>query len=588
MRPFIRFSLLAYLLMLFYLLICGFEHLGRTAALPFFYQALLLIIFAAILIFLWLSASLIIKIKSHLLQKHRKWLHLLEAVLVLCVLCVSAALRWRVIASLPMEPQSDFRTFYEIAQLLNSDTLITQGPGYCDYAAIFPHIMGYSTALAAVLRPFGNGVLTGQIFGLVLSLLSCVAAYRTARLIAGRVAGLTALALCAFFPSAILFGNMLSSETLFTCLMLLCIWLFTWLFVRVRAQVRHPWLYLLLYALLGMLLAAAAAVRPLSLVLTAAMLLCLLPVRLRLPAGVRKEQPVSLRALSRGWVRCAFLLAAYLLTSAILTTRVELAIDRKPAGLGAALGYNLMVGLNVESKGLWNETDSNYLYDALAESGNASDAQRACREVALQRLKAPAPQLLNLFAEKFSALWSNDDFGITWNHLFLAQQNQLTEGREALLNRLLPTGNFFYLSTVFLCLLGGLRLWRRESLPQAMLVLFLLGTAALHLFVEVQNRYHYHILPVLAVLSGCAVAGIVSEKKHLLQHQTQAGEMQALREATYAELTREIERVQQELREQRRNALQGVFDIGAAIREGHVRVTASQEYMEKGEEDAPD
>jgi len=48
----------------------------------------------------------------------------------------------------------------------------------------------------------------------------------------------------------------------------------------------------------------------------------------------------------------------------------------------------------------------------------------------------------------------------------------------------------------------------KTASPAHVLILLFIGTVALHMVLEFQNRYHYFILPVFMILSSMAIAGI--------------------------------------------------------------------------------
>ena len=55
----------------------------------------------------------------------------------------------------------------------------------------------------------------------------------------------------------------------------------------------------------------------------------------------------------------------------------------------------------------------------MESTGSAQEAQLACRDLAMERLKTDPRALINLFVHKFEVLWGNDDYGASWNILFM-------------------------------------------------------------------------------------------------------------------------------------------------------------------------
>ena len=117
----------------------------------------------------------------------------------------------------------------------------------------------------------------------------------------------------------------------------------------------------------------------------------------------------------------------------------------------------------MESEGGWNQEDADYLYAALDRTGNATQAHLACRDLAIQRLKGDPRSILNLFLHKYEVLWGNDDFGSTWNILFMDQQGTLTKQRQDFLYSSRDVGNLYYLY-LFLVLLMTILYYDMELL----------------------------------------------------------------------------------------------------------------------------
>ncbi len=587
-NPFHYFALSVYLFALLYILISGFGQLGEGTEYPYLYKGLLLAVLLGLWLFFNLAALLTVRLKIDEFFRRLAFTPVLEFILVVLVLGASAYLRFMVIAELPMTPESDYKTYYEIAQLYNNGTLTTEGIGYCDYVAMFPHVMGYALALAAVFNIFGTSILVGQIFNLVLAVVTVFVVYRTARLAAGRLAGIIALLVSAFWPSQILYGNFLASEYLFTFLLFVCVWLFTFIMKRFDGQTPYPGLCILLHILLGVLLAYAGSIRPMAILFLIVIYLCLIPNRLTLPVRPRNDQPVALRVIEKGWLRCVIITLAFLFASTVFSTRVSFAIDRELPGGSASFGYNLLVGLNTQSVGGWNETDSKYLYDALNMSGNAAGAQAASRDLALKRLTQNPKGLFNLFMQKYQVLWSNDNYGSSWNILFLDQHGELTPTRKEFLYGLERYNNMYYLIVVCFAGIAGIYLRRRRLDLTYPLMLLFLGTAAMHLLVENQNRYHYHSLPAFAILAAASISYILADYKERAKRLEDKRAEKSAQKDIEAQTLAEIKREQAALRDLRTQALEQVFDMEKALKEGHIRMTVSEAYRTKpkqGEKD---
>ncbi len=498
-----------------------------------------------------------------------------EWLLAAVLLTVGLILRIRVINDLPMEPNSDYKTFYEIAALLNRNALIEEGIGYCDYVSMFPHVFGFPAVLSWVFGLFGTSVRTALLFNLVMEMGCCVMVWRIGRLAAGRLCALFSLALVVFLPSSILYSNFVASEPLFTFLLLTAVWLFA-LSLSDRGQEKHPWLCALKLSALGFVLAFGSFVRPMAVIFLVAAVICLLPGEKKLPSLPRNDIPLGLRATDKGWKRCAIIVGVYLLFSSLFTMGTGYAVDRALAGSSASYGYNLLVGLNQESFGGWNQEDADYLYAALEATGSAQEAQLACRDMALERLKTDPRALINLLVHKFDVLWGNDDYGASWNILFMDQQGTLTPERESFLYRMMDVSDLYYLWLLLGSGMLGVMLFRRKPDTLYACVLLFCGTVALHLFVENQNRYHYHAIPLLALFSGAAASAMLGVVGRAVM-----ASIEQKRQETEARVREEAEILARQRDEEERvrlraQALHAQFDMGKAILEGHIRVVASE------------
>lgn len=576
-NAFYYFTVLVFLFCIFFAMTCVFRRLGDGQEYPYLLRGLWLLGTLA----LALAGVCLCALGSRLDLRRRlrdmpTLLLVLEALSALVLLLSGAVLRSLVIRDLPMAPESDYKTYYEIATLLNQGRLLEAGVGYCDYVSMFPHVFGYPQMLSWVLGLFGESVQTALKFNLVLELGCCALVWRIARLLGGKLCGLVSLAAFALLPSVILYSSFVASEPLFTFWLLLSIWLFARSMKDSERKKRHPWLCAGELTAMAVTLAIASFVRPMAQIFLVAVVICLLPGRKELPALPRNDIPLGLRVTDRGWKRCALVLAVYLGVSSVVTMGTGYAVNRKLAGATSSFGYNLLVGLNLESYGGWNQEDADYLYAALDATGSATEAQLICRDMAMERLKTDPRALLNLFVHKFEVLWGNDDFGASWNILFMDQQGNLTPGRESLLYRMMDVSDLYYLLMLLAAAVYGVMSFRRGPDAAYACLLLFCGTVALHLLVENQNRYHYHALPLLAVMSGLAVSGCAATV-----HRAVMERIVRKREEAEHKAAREAEILQRQQEEQERirlraEALHAQFDMDSAIRQGHIRIVASE------------
>ena len=204
----------------------------------------------------------------------------------------------------------------------------------------------------------------------------------------------------------------------------------------------------------------------------------------------------------------------------------------------------------------------------------------------MQRLKGGLDGMFNLFLRKYQVLWGNDDYGGTWNIVFLNEQGNLTPEREQFLYSSRDWGNLFYLLCFAFAGLGGIFLWRKGNDVEYVFILIFVGTVGMHLFVESQNRYHYHALFMLALLAGCAVHEIyrMNRAKVLKLREEQEAKRAALQERQ--ERVSKMQRDEEELTHLREEAMQSKFDMKDALERNLIRVSVTEAYRQedKGDE----
>lgn len=575
-----------FLMGVLYALACGVIDLGTGREYPYLLRGTFLVLLAAAWVLLNAAAAMAARLElEDVVRRRRILFNVLEAVLAVAVLAAAAWVRIYIVRTIPMQPGMDFKTFYEIAEQLNNGTLQKNAAGYCEYLALFPHVYGYPHFLSTLFCLYGTRVSVAQYANVALSVATVFLVYRTGRLAGGRLAGLTALVLSAFWPSQVLFVTMAASEFLFSFWMMLGVYLFVLSIKTCTAQARHPGLGVLLYIAIGLALGIAATVRPMAVIVVITILLCIFPQKLFLSAERMEHPSISMMILSAGWMRCLIVILCYVLITTGNNISIEQSIGRRIAGGGTSFGYNLLVGLNTASEGGWSAEDSDFLYRSYAETGDADQAHLACRDLALVRLTGDPAANINLFLRKYHALWSNDDYGRAWNALLLGEQGNLTPARESFLRSAGDVANVYYLLCLALAGVAGIFLWRKGNDTEYIFVLIFVGTAGLHLFVENQNRYHYQALFMLALLAGCAVSGIyrMNRAKVLKLREEKEARQAALRERQ--ERIEKKHRDEEELTDLRKKAMQSKFDMKDALERNLIRVTVTEAYRREDKQD---
>lgn len=395
------------------------------------------------------------------------------------LLCFVTGLIW--ILLVPIEPFSDYKTYWDCAVSLACGQEIYS----TEYVAMYPHILGYASFLAPFIRLFGAHVLVGTLLGLLLSCLSALLIFALCVETAGLSAAVLAGLLWGFYPGRIMLGSLIFSEPLYTCLVLL----FLWLMLRLqRRQRKAGLLQAAAWGLgLGLLLAAINAVRPISAILIIALLLWLLLLR-----GCEMKEG----KLWRFWlVFLAGLLLCFQLSGKLWNRHLESVLGEEPAGLPV---YNLYVGFNMDTLGQWSGEDMDLLFAYRRQAeGSAPMAQKSMLPHVLERLESEELNLPRLFSAKLFTFLGNDELG-GYTYRFTRS--------EGFVKLCMVICNCYYYLLLALALAGLTRLWRGGQ-PSAFLLLplYTLGLTLAHMLIEVSSRYHYSLIPmfiILAALSG--------------------------------------------------------------------------------------
>ena len=579
---FIYLSLFLYMAASILILIFGISGFHAGKPYSYFAQAALLTgcfaVFIVINILFYLVTRPVI---LRLLKPLKRLPGLIEIMLILTILTMGLLLRISYIRSYPVGMESDYKFYYDVANMIKDHTLLEKSNN--EYIALFPHTFGYSYVLSLVFRLFGSAPEVCLYFNAVLSVLTALFCCGIGRCLAGRVAGISALFITCFWPSQIIFSNINGSEAAF-CFFLYGAALLITIVLKSCSATSRIGLVLLLHLLTGILLAIAAAIRPMSLAFLLALLLCFLFFNRKLT--YRKsitELSVSTIFLSKGILRAVFIVLGYILCSQFITAGISVAIQKEVADSGAT-GYSLMVGLNPSSDGGHSQETMDFLFDTYKETGSANETNRICMDQARKEAQQDPLAILELMAKKFYLIWSNDDYATTTNIVTMNNQGLLTQERERALYRLADWNNVFYLFIVFLSIAGAGFLFARDNNAQVFAVFFV-GAVVMHLLVEMQNRYHYYLLQNFAILAGAGL-GLLFQR-YLKQTQmmllVKSGALDNYKpggdfaeSAAVSETGRRKGRDKALLYSEEYRPV----DILDAIKEGHIIITASKAYQD--------
>jgi hypothetical protein len=160
------------------------------------------------------------------------------------------------------------------------------------------------------------------------------------------------------------------------------------------------------------------------------------------------------------------------------------------------------------------------------------EKNRVAKELIRERT-ADFRQLMELLHEKTEIVWIFKDSAVQWS--FFGDYRRLesekvrgieSELRDAYYQKQRTIGDafslldFFYVAAIYLFAFIGVLLGRNARPFDLLLILIILGWAAVHLLIEVQTRYRFLAMPFLCIFAGrgiwntgSALLSLISRKK---------------------------------------------------------------------------
>lgn len=286
-------------------------------------------------------------------------------------------------------------------------------------------------------------------------------------------AAAAALAGYALTPSLALLTPVLLTETLFTTLVLGSLYA-----AQRAASGPRPWLAA---AYAGVLVAASQYVRPFAPLLLPAVLLLPLLTYPTLRHGAAVAALICL-ALGVGVLPIA---------SHNLEAHHDLSISSSSFG-----GATLYIGTTAETNG---RTSSALATEIRTLPGSDQwERSKTAQRIAIRRILDDPASFAALALRKFPIMWGNDEEGAR----FAFSRLELRRPLGATLHLISQAA---YLAIV-VGALAGLWMMRPRLSPMVVAIAFLVvGTIALHTFVEVKPRYHAWLIPLFLVLAAPAL-----------------------------------------------------------------------------------
>ena len=401
--------------------------------------------------------------------------------LAVAAFCFVINLVWVLV--IRIQPFSDYDKYWQVAISLATGREIEDAW----YIAMYPHILGTASFLSVFVKLFGESVLMVSVLNVLLTTLSGLLIFFICLEFSDKETAAAASLLWAVCPCKLMLNSLVFSEPLYTCLILLFVLMLMQLHRGISGDKKEWWMCIVEGSLLGFLLQCINIVRPIAGILIIALFIWLIMLR-----GDELKNP----SLWKSWIFAVLpLLFIYFTAGNIWTSHVARVVGMEPAAVPI---YNIYVGFNESTQGQWSPEDMDLLFSYMSQPGvTPSMAQESLLPVLKERL-ASGIDFGRLFSSKLIAFMGNDELG-GYTYRFTRP--------ELFVKLNMVICNVFYYGILLLAVYGLCRMFRgRSKSAELMMPLYVLGLTLAHMLVEVANRYHYSIIPMLIIFAALALS----------------------------------------------------------------------------------
>lgn len=338
---------------------------------------------------------------------------------------------------------------------------------------------GYVFLLGALYSITGPSAAAAEALNILFAIATGLVVYQLARGLYGAPAGAMAMLLYALWPAGALMIGVRIPHTAYDLAFVATAW--------AAIATRPGWKG---SALTGVLLGLSPYLRPTALAMLPAFFLARLWARGR----------------TAGWFSQTLLpmtLAALLMLLPVmawhLSTRGTLDINTSAYG-----GSSMLHGANADSGGHWSQAVKDELRAAAGKDPWART--EAGRELAVQRWLDDPAGMLALAVRKQDDLWGKETYGVRYG-----VRRELA-ARPYRPKSVVPSlaSSAFYAALLLMATVGIYRRRRRTDALTVLILLVVLSVSLIHGVMEVRDRYHAYVIPLLMPIAGMVIAAIIS------------------------------------------------------------------------------
>lgn len=416
-------------------------------------------------------------------------------------------------------PKSDFGFYYSLAETLRDGASIEGSK----YIASFPHVIGLPKILSSVFLIFGTSIKTVGMMNIFLSIGIAFLLYLIGKEAGSVKTGLLVSIVWSFWPSQILYTLLVCTELIYSFCTLLIIYLYIKYALKVykfKQLIFYNKNFNIIYnffifALLGVLIAYINSIRSVGIIVLLAICIHYIVIHKNITKYNILFKIVSI----------LILVTIFSSVSSLISNKIQR--DLKINIASNPIGFNLYVGVNTESKGLWNSSDSELFHELTTKNiDNIQTAHDVLIHKSVERIKnLSIREFLILMVNKFVLMWSTDNEIVSI--IEYGQDDSRTVFKNIKENpnvyRVLSQ-NYYSINTmlIFIVLVYVLIKFIKYRYLKVSDITFLImiiniGIIILHQIVEVQPRYHFFAIPLFSIYLGTIVfdnlEGIFGGKK---------------------------------------------------------------------------
>ncbi len=433
-------------------------------------SGLVFIVAAALIIFLLYKVNFISKINRTVF------------LVTLVIIALLPRLVW--IYFIQTQPYSDFLHLHNYGVNASNGDFT----GFVDFYKVFPFKMSFGLVLAGIYSIFGTSLIVAKIFNVILSVALVLIIYSGGKLLYGDKAGRISGLLAALWPADIMYTSVIASEHLFLVL-------FTGATVLVLRFIKN-YTYKnyeftngnLLLMSIGLLTALAQLIRPMAMLLLPVTIVFIL-IYQRYRSGLVASFGLKLKSI-------LLLTASYLIIINLINLPVQnitgIDVTRSDSG------FNLMIGTNFKSDGMFNNEDFNLIEKS---SYDIDKVHEEARKIAIDRITNNPTKLPGLFINKINIFWGNENYGYYWSTSPVKDTSvgNVVKSHPKAFNSLAQA---FYVLIIMLSICACLYSLREKRYDALIILMIFGGIFFSYLLLEVQSRYHLPVMPLLIMFGG--------------------------------------------------------------------------------------